>query len=96
MGIFSKFSSSSDKYSNKEKRFSEYDIKKLVSSVRIKTLDQNEEKLVEETILKKRGNDGKISLRQIDQSLRELETRKKISKFDKKALMQIFINYFSV
>ena len=71
------------------------EIKKIVSRVSISTLDRKEEELVENEIDKARGSDGKISLRQIEEVLRSLFSKKQISRSDKKKLMEHFEDYFN-
>lgn len=87
MGLF--FSGPSDKYSQEEKYITEDTIQKLVSTLHVRSLDQSEERLVEGELLKKRGSDGKISMRQVYDVLNRLEDAHKISPTDKKRLLEI-------
>lgn len=87
-------SSPGGQYSNKEHYLSEIEIRRLVSRVQVRSLSQSEESLVEEAIIKRRRGDGKIPLRQIDETLRKLEKQKKISEFDHQGLMRGFEQYF--
>lgn len=88
------FGSSSYKYSNDQHPLPEREIKLLVSRVKIRTLDQNEEALVEQEIMNARVGDGKISLRQIEEVFRGLYNNRKISINDKKSLIKVFEEYF--
>lgn len=96
MSLFdSLFSSPKTKYSNIEKYLSEIEIKKLVSRIRIKSLDQKEESLVEQAIIKRRKSDGKISLRQIYEVLTNLMNQGKLSsRNDRDGLMRVFSEWF--
>lgn len=96
MGIFgSMFGSLSGAYSQTEHALSEIKIKELVSRVRISSLSQQEEQIVEQEIIKGRLGDGKISMRKIDEILRKLVNTNKISIHDKKSLMKVFSSYFN-
>lgn len=70
------------------------DIERLVSRVEIQHLDAQEEKIVEDALVKRRLSNHKISLRQIDDTLRQLKHQGKISDYDRKALVQVFENHF--
>ena len=98
MGFFSYLfgtgSSSSYKLDNSEHQISKIEIERLVSRMKIKSLDINEEKLIEHIIEKRRLGDGKISLRQIDEVLRKLEYQKKISQYDRKGVVKVFSEFF--
>ena len=87
MGLFS---NPSDKYSQTEKSLSTVQIKQLVSRVKVNTLDQGEESLVEQELIARKGSNGTISMRQIYDVLNRLENSNNISAFDKKKLLQIF------
>ncbi len=80
-------------YSQDQKNLSRREIRDLVSRSKIRTLDADEESLVEETIDKARGGNGRISLAQIDLALRGLMNSKKISPSDKKSLMNRFASH---
>ena len=90
MGLFF----NTNKYDTKECYFSKEEIKRLVSSYKIKSLDSEEESLVEDLVITRRGNDGKISLYQIDEVLKKMMDQNKISKYDRSALMQSFERFF--
>lgn len=90
MGIFS---SPKLNYSQEEKAISIDQLDAIVSSVSISSLSQKEEKIVEEALHKRRGADGKISLRQIYEVLTQLEQTGKISVHDKKALLERFTQH---
>jgi hypothetical protein len=77
-------------YSTKERYLTEEQIRKAVSEVAIPTLQGAEERLVEEAVIARRGGDGKISLQQIYRILRDFELKNKISKYDRKNLMNRF------
>ena len=89
------FGSSSSKYSKKEYQLSSEKIKELVSRVKVRSLDQKEEGLVEQTIVSRRRGDGKISLFQIDEALVKLREHHTISPTDKNGLMRVFGDYFN-
>lgn len=89
------FSNNSSSYSDVEHYLSSLEIKKMISNLHAKSLTDLEEQMVEDTIMARRGGDGKISMRQIDKALRELKQKNKISEIDRKALTNLFINYFS-
>lgn len=85
---------SSNNYSQIEHQITEERIKEIVSSVHIKTLQQAEVLLVREEILRRRGNDGDISLYQIYDVLNHLKDQGKISKYDRDGIMKRFEEYF--
>ena len=85
---------STNKYSTKERYLSSKEIKRLVSTSSVRSLDSKEESVVEDLVIIRRGSDGKISLMQIDGVLKKLKNQSKISKYDRIALMQIFEMYF--
>ncbi|MSU75556.1 MAG: hypothetical protein EXS55_03525 [Candidatus Magasanikbacteria bacterium] len=89
MGFFS-----FNKYPTVEHYLSEMEIKKIVSEVAVQTLKSSEEALVEQAVVARRHGDGKISLQQIYETLRSLVNKKKISKYDRDALMKRFVNHF--
>ena len=89
------FSGSASNYSDVEHYLTSIEIKKMLPEAHIKSLGQGELHVVEDTILARRGSDDKISLRQIDKVLHELKHSNKISEVDRKALMNLFVNYFS-
>lgn len=92
MGLFS---SPADKYSQERQRVSDFDLKRIVSCVRIDTLSQNEESLVEQTLLtKKRKQNGEISLGDIYTVLHGLRMKNAISINDEKQLLKQFEKYF--
>ena len=78
-----------------EHQLSEFDIKKLVSHYKVRSLDSTEEGLVEQTIIARRHGDGKISLQQIYEILTQIKNQNKISRVDKDGLMRVFGEYFS-
>ena len=84
------FSSPGDKYSNIEHNFTTDQIKRLFNNLRMSNLHENEEDIVEEALVTRKGNDGKISLRQIYETLHHLKNTNKISKIDEQKLMSLF------
>ncbi len=95
MGFFSTlFGSAGDAYSSEARLLSEHEIKLLVSRSQIQTLTNEEEALVEHAIAGRRKGDGMISLRQIDEALRKLESAKKISKHDRLNILKVFKDNF--
>ncbi|MFH1946623.1 MAG: hypothetical protein ABIJ23_00485 [Candidatus Magasanikbacteria bacterium] len=85
---------SSIKYSTVEHQLSEFDIKKLVSHYKVKSLDSTEEGLVEQTIVARRLGNGKISLQQVYETLTQLKNQNKISRVDRDGVMRVFSEYF--
>jgi len=81
--------------STQPRALSEEEIRELVSRSRILTLVEAEKRLIQETILQVRGNDGFVSLRQIDQALQKLVTQGKISKNDHWAVRDAFKHFFT-
>jgi hypothetical protein len=81
------------KYLQKEKPISVIQIRNLVSRFKIRSLDKDEERLVEELLIARRRGDGKISLRQVEDVLRKLRNQNKISRTDEKGLMKVFVEY---
>lgn len=94
MGFFSFFFGSSSRLSAVERPLSEIEIKRLVSSARVRSLSQNEMLAVEQAVIARRRGDGKISLRQIDEVLRSLQNQGRISKVDRKGVLRVFADYF--
>ena len=95
MGILSEIFGTGSKYSQKEYSVTSEKIKELVSSVTTKSLDAREEVIIENAIIKRRKGDGKISLRQVDETLYKLQNQRKISEFDRKGIVKQFEKYFS-
>lgn len=94
MSIFSSFFGTANKYPQTEKPMSELEIKKLVSPYHVNTLEQTEADLVEQAIVVRRRGDGKISLRQIYETLTQLKNQHKISLQDRDGLMKDFEEYY--
>lgn len=82
------------RYDQTERPLSHEMIRKLVSRIRVKSLDAKEEKIVEEALIKRKGNDGKISLFQVDDVLAQLQRTRQISEFDRKGVMRDIERYF--
>ena len=96
MGLLSSlWGSSGSKYSNKERPLTRAEIKQLVSSIKVRTIDSREEELIEKAIIDRRLGDGKISLRQIYEALSKLVSSGRISKYDRDGLMSVFKNHFN-
>lgn len=93
MGILSDLFGGQSTYSTDMKSLPREQVRLLVSRTKIRTLDASEESLVEDTIDHARQN-GKISLRKIDDVLRPLVYKNKISINDKKGIMKQFESYF--
>lgn len=89
------FGSGADQYSSQPRALSELDIHHLVSRAHISTLTDAEQHIIHEAILQVRGNDGFVSLRQIDQALQRLVTQNKISKNDHWAVRDAFKHFFT-
>ena len=85
---------SSNHYSQTEHQITEEHIKEIVSTVHVNTLQQAEVLLVRAEILRRRGNDGQISLCQIYDVLNHLKDQNKISKYDRDGVMRRFEEYF--
>ncbi|PLX27475.1 hypothetical protein C0581_03440 [Candidatus Parcubacteria bacterium] len=92
--LFGTGTSSASKIDTVEYQISKQEIERLVSRMKIKSLDAGEEKLIERIIERRRLGDGKISLRQIDEALKKLEFQKSISQYDRKGVMRVFTEYF--
>ncbi|EKE06778.1 MAG: hypothetical protein ACD_18C00281G0002 [uncultured bacterium] len=67
----------------------------LVSPLKVKTLSQKEEKMVEDVLLERLSHYNKISLENIRDILRFLSKEHTISEIDAKYLYKIFEEYFS-
>ena len=83
------------KYSQVEHQLSEFDIKKLVSHIKVMSVDQHDEGIVESALIARRHGDGKISLQQIYETLTQLKNQNKISLQDRDGLMRVFEEYLS-
>lgn len=91
MGIFNDiFGGTGSRYSQNERQLSAEEIRSMVSRYRTQSLDAKEETLIEDALIRRRKGNGKISLRQVDEVLRSLEGKKKISQHDRSAIMRIF------
>jgi hypothetical protein len=84
---------SSNHYSQIEHQITEERIKEIVSTVHVNTLQSAEVLLVRAEVLRRRGNDGQISLYQIYDILTRLKNQNKISKYDRDGLMKRFEEY---
>src|SRR3989339_1592078 len=93
MSIFGTIFGSTKKYSTQEETLTNEEIKKIVSRLRIRSLDQKEEDLIEQAIAARRQGDGKISLQQIHEVLTKLKNQHSISDNDRRALMEVFTEY---
>lgn len=81
-------------YSTEQKLLSKEDIDDLITLDAVSSLSSGEEKIVKQAIEQRRLGDGRISLSQIDETLRSLEHQNKISKNDREALFKIFERFF--
>lgn len=88
------FSSPADKYSKIEHPFPDERIKRIFDHLRMANLTSGEEDIVEEAIKARKGHDGKISLRQIYETIHHLKNENKISKIDEHGLMDLFVEHF--
>ncbi|MFH1286498.1 MAG: hypothetical protein ABII02_01975 [Candidatus Magasanikbacteria bacterium] len=104
MGFFGYLIGSSDKKvqtngkklgQRQEYSVSREEIRRIVSRYNVRSLDAAEERLIEDTIDKRRAGDGRISLFQIDEALRKLVNIYKISDIDRKGIMKVFTDYFT-
>lgn len=82
------------KYSKIEHQLSADKIKVLVSQVKVRSLSQAQEALIEQEIMARRRGDGKISLFQICEVLTKLQNQHKISPTDKEGLVKVFKIHF--
>ncbi len=82
------------KYSQTEHGLPEIEIRKIISHFKIKSLSSKEEDEVEQSLINKRGADGKISMQQVYEVLLALFHKHKISKIDLDDLLNIFEDYF--
>ena len=83
------------KYSNIQQSFSTEEFRRLFRSIHMANLTMNEKETVEDAIIARKGNDGKISLRQIYETLHHLRNEGKISKIDEQKLLEVFKNSFN-
>lgn len=96
MGFFSYlWGTSQSRYPTVEHYLSEIEIKKLVSHLTVQSIDSKDEGVIEPALVARRHGDGKISLRQISDTLKQLQNQNKISKYDREGLMRVFENYFN-
>lgn len=77
-------------YSSYQFLLSREEIDDLLSRSNIPSLTRDEEHTVEESLDKRRLGDGRISMQQIDETLRHLENQGKISINDRESLLKIF------
>ncbi len=77
-------------YSSYQFLLSREEIDDLVSLSNIPSLTRDEEKIVEKALDERRLGDGRISMAQIDETLRDLENKGKISMHDRESLLKIF------
>ena len=85
---------SSNKYSQKQKYITEDQIKKACIWVGDANISQADSEITFEVVIKKRGTDGQISLYQVYDVLTKLKNQGKISKYDRKDIMERFEEYF--
>ncbi len=89
------FGSGSDAYSTQARNLSEYEVHHLVSRAHITTLTAEEQHVIHDAILRARGGDGFVSMRQIDLALQHLVSQGKISKNDHWAVRAAFKHFFA-
>lgn len=94
MSLWGALFGTSKRYPQVEHALSALDIDNLVSRAKVRSLDPQEEKLVEEALKSRRRGDGKISMQQIYEVLLKLQNQNKISQYDKDGLMRVFEQYF--
>lgn len=80
-------------YSSYQVLLSREEIDDIVALSALPSLTGTEEKAVERALEARRLGDGRISLSQIDETLRKLEREKQISENDREALMRVFEQY---
>lgn len=80
-------------YSHNKFQISKADISDVVTRSGIAGLNGDEERIIEDTILRVRGSDERISLFEIDQALRALERKHTISKFDREFVLKAMEKY---
>lgn len=80
-------------YSHNKFHISKVDIRDVVTRSSIAGLNGDEEQIIEDTILRVRGGDERVSLFEIDKALAELERKHTISKFDRKFVMEAMEAY---
>lgn len=91
MGFFaSLFGSGSDNQFRDEWSISADRIRELVSRTTVNSLDQKEEKMVEDALVAARIGGAKLSLHKIDRTLVSLEQKRIISRYDREALLKVF------
>lgn len=77
-------------YSSYQFLLSREEIDDLVALSNISSLTRDEEKIVEKALDERRLGDGRISMVQINETLRGLENKRKISNNDRESLLKIF------
>lgn len=82
-------------YSEQQFQISKQDIQDIVRQSNVAGLEGSEEQIIEDTLLRVRGSDERISLFQIDEVLRKLERDGTISKFGRKFVMEAMEEYAS-
>ena len=66
----------------------------LVSTAKVKSLNNRERDVIRELILKRSFGDGKISVYQIDEVLRQAEHEHLIGKYDRQGVVRAIDEYF--
>ena len=82
-------------YSNTPHHLHEADVRHLVSSNRVASVDYHDEQYVETAILAHRDSEHRISMQKIHDVLTSLRNEGKISEDDKKGLMVVFKDFFA-
>lgn len=93
MGFFSYLFGAQSMYSSEPKNISREQIRILVSRTRVSSLNATEELLIEEAIDAARNN-GRISMKKLNETLRSLVRTNKISDNDKTGVLKQFEMYF--
>lgn len=90
MGFFSTV-----KYPLAEHALTELEVQRLVTYIRVPTLEHHEEreKLIQKAILERRHGDSKISLQQIYELLTKLKDHNQITKYDREGVMKVLQTY---
>ncbi len=93
MGILGDLFGTQSKYSSELRSLPREDIRVVVSRSQVRTLNAKEETLIEDAIESERNN-GRISMRKIDEILRAFVSKNDISINDKAGVLKQFDAYF--
>ena len=95
MSFFSTLFGASVKYSRVEHPLTTEQVRHIMWSIHLPHINQENERAVSDAILARRHGDGKISLQQIYETLRQMETRRVITLPDRKSFMDAFKKHFA-